>query len=208
MDEIRDMLRVVDRVPAPDLSDDIWRRVAEPADRSVGVRMRRFPRAFALAAGILLLIGVATGALLLAGDQGPADTGSVAADAGWLTDPAGTMTSCVEQFSVDALVSRSWAFSGMITAVEPPRDPESGAPEDLVTSVTFRVEHWYKGGPAETVTFLTYSTPASPSSDGQPDASIGARLLVSGDDRYIWGCGFTRPYTDENAALFEDAFPR
>ena len=42
--------------------------------------------------------------------------------------------------------------------------------------------------------------------DGSKDASVGAHLLVSGDDRYIWGCGFTRSYTDQDAALFEAAF--
>jgi hypothetical protein len=206
MVDVRELLKIVDRVPTPDLSAEVWRRVAEPTERSLGVQVRRAPRTLAVAASILLLVAGAAWALRSMSDAGrPTDGVAADADAGWLTDP--TATSCIEPFSIGTLSSRSWAFAGVITAVEPPGDLESGAPEDLVTSVTFRVERWYKGGSSGTTTFLTYSTPGGQSSDGRSDASIGARLLVSGEDRYIWGCGFTRPYTDENLALFEEAFP-
>lgn len=104
------------------------------------------------------------------------------------------------------LAGRSWAFDGTITEVVPPKDPESEKPEDIVTEVTFAVNHWYKGGSGEAVTVLTYNSPGSVASTEDVDPSIGARILASGEDVYLWGCGFSMAYTEENAQLFGQAF--
>ena len=45
------------------------------------------------------------------------------------------------------------------------------------------------------VTLKTYNIPGANMEDGAPDPSVGARILVSGEDVFIWGCGFTKPYT-------------
>ena len=146
----------------------------------------------------LLLVGCSSGGT---GNGGKSDA---AADASWLT--GGAAASCVEQFSVENLAGSSWAFDGTIAEVVPPKDLESDKPEDIQTTVTFDVSHWYTGASGQTVTLKTYNTPGTVGQEGGPDPSIGARLLVSGEDVYIWGCGFTKPYTEDNAKLFERAF--
>jgi hypothetical protein len=120
--------------------------------------------------------------------------------ASWPLDSANS--SCVEQFSEDTLASRSWAFDGTIERVVVPEDPESQAP----TEVVFTVNRWYKGGSGSTITVKTYSRPGSVDSADGPDPSIGARVLASGEDVYLWSCGFSVPYTTENAVLFARVF--
>ena len=120
--------------------------------------------------------------------------------AGWLL--RGGAASCVEQFSENTLAKRSWAFDGTIQRVAVPDDPESQAPTDVV----FAVNRWYKGGSGSTVTVKTYSRPGGVDSAGGPDPAIGARILASGEDVYLWPCGFSLPYTADNAALFARVF--
>lgn len=138
------------------------------------------------------------------GDSGGGPKRETAPTADWLV--AGSAASCVESFSVENLAGRSWAFDGTITNVVPPKDPESEKPEDVVTEVTFAVDRWYKGGTGTTVTVLTYNSPGSVTSIGDIDPSIGARILASGEDVYLWGCGFSMVYTEENAQVFGQAF--
>ena len=33
----------------------------------------------------------------------------------------------------------------------------------------------------------------------------GERILASGDDGFLWGCGFSMPYSDQDAVVFEAA---
>lgn len=138
------------------------------------------------------------------GDSGDGPGRETAPRADWLL--TGSAASCVEQFSVENLARRSWAFDGTITQVVPPKDPHGEKPEDIVTKVTFMVNRWYEGGQGETVTVLTYNSPGSVTSTANVDPSIGARILASGEDVYVWGCGFSMVYTEENAELFERAF--
>jgi len=206
MTDLRELFKSVDRVPTPDLTDDVWARVARLVDeRPVAVLQgRRIHRALAVAAGFALFLGASSLALnLLREPGGSADPAVAKAD--WLTTGT-SMASCVEPFSVEALGSRSWAFDGVIVAIELPEDPEGGDPGDMVTSVTFRVEHWYVGGSGDTITLKTYNTPGTVTSVGGPDPSIGARILASGEDEYIWSCGFSKEYAAENTAIFQEAF--
>ena len=146
-------------------------------------------------------------AVVLAGcAEGGSDSGSrgPAPRADWLLAEEGA--SCVEEFTVENLAGRSWAFDGTITEVVPPRDPEGAKPADIVTHVTFEVNRWYKGGSGASVTVLTYASPGSVTSADDVDPSLGARILASGEDRYLWGCGFSMLYTKESARLFEEAF--
>ena len=131
--------------------------------------------------------------------SGPA-TGNPASRADWLLDDA--TASCVEQVGQETLAHRSWAFDGTIERVTVPDDAESQSP----TEVVFTVHHWYKGGSGPTSTVKTYTRPGSIGSDGGPDPSVGARILASGDDVYVWSCGFSVPYTDENAQMFTRVF--
>jgi hypothetical protein len=206
MIDLRGELRSVDQVPAPDLTDDVWAKVATPRRNPLldeGVQGRGTRGLLVAAAGIIVLIVAVVGWMTLRNSDDPVRAG---ADASWLTGNGTTQGSCVEQFSVDALASRSWAFDGTITEVVPAKDLESGAPEDIVTSVTFRVDRWYKGGSGDTVTVKTYNIPGVQASNEGPDPSVGARILASGEDDYIWGCGFSKPFSEENAGLFAQAF--
>lgn len=132
------------------------------------------------------------------GGRGPAPR------ADWLVED--NAARCVEEFSVENLGRRSWAFDGTVSDVIPPRDPEGNSPEDIVTRVTFSVNRWYKGGHSDTITVLTYHAPGVVSSVDNVDAAMGARILASGEDEYLWACGFSMPYTRENARLFRRAF--
>jgi hypothetical protein len=118
------------------------------------------------------------------------------------TGGTGTSTgSCVEPFSRESLARRDFAFDGTISDVAVSDDSE------LPTEVTFVVDRWYKGDGGGSVTLKTYERPGTVSSAGGPELAVGTRLLASGDDVFLWGCGFTLPYDSANAALFEDAFP-
>lgn len=124
--------------------------------------------------------------------------------AGWVLDDSAAR--CVELVSPETLAARDWAFDGTITEVhvpEPdPEDPRGGQP----TEVVFSVIHWYKGGTGTAATVKTYNRPGTVSSVGGPDPSVGLRLLASGDDAFLWSCGFSVSYSDEGAADFAEAF--
>ena len=126
-------------------------------------------------------------------------------NANWLVGTS-SAASCVEEFTVANLAKRSWAFDGTVIEVIPPKDEESENPDDIVTTVRFKVNRWYRGGRGGTFSALTYESPGSVSSVGGVDTAIGARILASGEDKYLWACGFSKVYTPKNARLFERAF--
>jgi len=205
MADLHERFRRVDRIPAPDLSEELWARASQREDDTVVALDRARPRGIlvAAAAAFTLLAGLVTGAALLR----DADVAVVATgDASWLTDGSSSTLSCAEEFTPENLARRSWAFSGTIVEVVLPVDVESPNPDDQLTLVTFRVDRWYTGGSSETVTVKTSNVPGGVSMNGDADPSIGARLLASGEDEFLWGCGFTMPYTEQDAAVFATAF--
>jgi hypothetical protein len=139
----------------------------------------------AVAAGVLLVAGAVSAVVLRGGPSGEAP--------GPVNGPGPALGSCVEQFSVETLAGRDFAFDGTVSAV--------------VTMVTFQVRHWYKGGSGDSVTLKTYEQPGAITSiEGSLDLSVGTRLLAAGDDDFLWSCGFSMPYTESNARLFSRAF--
>ncbi len=88
-------------------------------------------------------------------------------------------------------------------SVTPPANPESEDPNDQATFVEFEVSRWYTGGSGATVIVKTYGTPRE---RVLHDLSVGARGLASGEDEYLWGCGFSMPFSEDNARLFDRAF--
>ena len=206
MADLHERFRRTDRIPAPDLSEELWARASQREDDTVVVFDRARPRGRALvavAAAFTLLAGLVVGATLLRdADETVVATG----DASWLTDGSSSTLSCVEEYTPENLARRSWAFDGTIVEVVPPVDLESPNPDDQVTSVTFRVNNWYTGGSGESVTVKTSNVPGGVTMNGDADPSIGARLLASGEDEYLWGCGFTMPYTEQDAAVFAAVF--
>lgn len=159
-------------------------------------------RSAVMAAAAAGVIGVGTiSAVVLTGGPSDGPSGS--------TDGRGGGTvlgSCAEPFSVESLAARGFAFDGTITEVVPPADPEAVGPA-AAAEVVFEVHRWYAGGGGDTITLKTYELPGVISSvEGSLDLSVGSRLLASGDDVFLWSCGFSMPWTEASAQLFEDAF--
>jgi hypothetical protein len=191
---LQDRFREVDAIPTP------WDERARTLPAPVPLETR--PRhGFALAAAVAAVaIVAAIGLVVSSADR---DTEAPRADASWLV--AQGIGSCVEQYSVGTLAERGYAFEGVITDVAGPSDPSSPDPADPTTTVTFEVVRWFWGGSGPSAERRTYSLA---SSAGELDASIGARLLVAGDEDFIWSCGFTQPATDTARSDYEAAAGR
>lgn len=137
-----------------------------------------------------LLIGVIAAAACGRGYEAAPDT----------QPPATANTSsgsCVEQYSPENLRKRDYAFDGTVRAIDP------GA-EDQPDRVTFDVREWLKGGMGDESVRKAYGFTAVTSAGGSPHA-VGERLLVAGDDDFLWECGFTRPYHQAAAEEWKDA---
>lgn len=126
-----------------------------------------------------------SGAPLVVGEQSGAVSG-------------GTGGLCVEQYSIENLRKREFAFDGLVRSVVP--DAETGSDK-----VTFTVTTWYKGGPGREVT-LDATAALTPNSAGGPMMTPGTRLLVSGDETFVWLCGFSRAWSAGEAAQWRAAF--
>jgi len=140
----------------------------------------------------------------------------VARRSGALPDGAAARSGdCVEEYSLETLPGRDFAFDGTVVAIE-----QGGAGEaDLgYPSVTFQVHNWFRGGDVPTVT-LAMPAPfqlrgGDTSSEAGPSYVVGTRLLVSGEprwdgeplrDAFAWTCGFTRYYDETTAARWQAA---
>lgn len=193
---LKERFEEVDRVPTP--WDDMPTGVEEIRHRS--------PRRTVAAASLLAasLAAAAVLGIVLVDRNAPGITPKPVSDASWLVGE--TVGSCVEQYSPQTLPNREWAFEGVIAAVESPVDsPAEPTSEEAgmgTTTVTFDVERWFWGGTGDTVSLRTY---AAPSSAGEVEGSVGAHLLASGDAEFLWGCGFTQPFSDGVLQEFRSA---
>jgi hypothetical protein len=192
---LQDRFRRVDAIPTP--WDERARALPQPVP--VGTKPHR---GFALtAAAAAVAIVAVIGAVVVSGDN--SDTEAPRADASWLV--AQGSGSCVERYSVETLADRGYAFEGVITDVAGPSDPTSPDPGGQTTTVSFDVVRWFWGGSGPSATRRTYSVA---SSAGELDASIGARLLVAGDEDFIWACGFSQQATETARSDYEAAAGR
>ena len=130
--------------------------------------------------------------------EGPDQAGDEA-----LVDPivaeGNGLGSCAFEFSVDTLAERQFAFEGTVTEIREPGATD--APYEIV----FEVARWFNGGEASTTTVRTYDVSGT-SLAGDLGLAVADRVLASGDEDFLWGCGFSMPYSDADAALFEQAF--
>ena len=108
-----------------------------------------------------------------------------------------TTGSCVEQYSLENLKKRDFAFDGTV------QDIKKGT-EDQPDRITFDVKQWYEGGQGTSAELKAYGFTAITSAGGSPHA-VGQRLLVAGDEDFVWECGFTQPYDASVAADWENA---
>jgi hypothetical protein len=106
--------------------------------------------------------------------------------------------SCAERFSVRTLSERRFAFDGTVTEI---REVAADAPYE----VEFAVARWYVGGDGPSAVVRTYNVTGGSLAEDLALAA-GGRILASGDDDFLWGCGFSMPFSEENASLFEQAF--
>jgi hypothetical protein len=105
--------------------------------------------------------------------------------------PDSSIASSCAQFDLTFLRRMPVAFQG--TAVEV-----------ADTSVVLRVDHWFRGGSADTTT-VRVSRPGPDSSEGV-DFTTGKTYLVSAQDGTVNSCGYTGELTDDLLALFDKAF--
>jgi hypothetical protein len=183
---LKDRFREVDRVPTP------WDEAAPEVNHVADRRSSRTTVLGLLAASLAVVALAVVFVNIEPKGAGP--------DASWLLGE--TQVRCVEHYSPSTLQNRSWAFEGVITAVEGPADPTGEDSGQGASTVTFEVDRWFWGGSGEQIPLRTS---ASPSSVGDVDDSVGAHLLVSGDEDFMWPCGFTRPFTEVALEEFEAA---
>ncbi|MGH2636968.1 MAG: hypothetical protein ACRDHU_12595 [Actinomycetota bacterium] len=158
------------------------------------------------------VLGAALAGLVLAGCSNADEGGSVpsgeasdqtAGDEA-LVDPiiaeGNGLGSCAFEFSVDTLAEREFAFEGTVTEI---REPEA---MDAPYQVDFEVARWFTGGETTNVTLGTYDVSGT-SLAGDLGLAVGDHVLASGDDEFLWGCGFSMTYSDDSADVFEQAFP-
>jgi hypothetical protein len=101
-----------------------------------------------------------------------------------------SMAMCM-QFSVDILADFPVAFEGTVESVTDGQ-------------VTLRVDRWYRGGDATTVTLMSSST--SVALVGGADFRAGGQYLVTASDGAVSVCGYTGEATPELRAYFDQAF--
>lgn len=114
--------------------------------------------------------------------------------------------SCIDTYSLDALAERDFAFDGTVVELQP-ADPDGDDPSSFTDRVRFEVHTWFAGGDADTVELQASgfgSQATTSAAEGFGD--VGDRLLVAGDDDFVWGCGFTQVYDADTAADWDRTF--
>ncbi|KGN32192.1 hypothetical protein N802_11205 [Knoellia sinensis KCTC 19936] len=124
------------------------------------------------------------------------------------------MASCVEGYSPAALSGRAFAFDGVVVEIGPSVS-DRGDLDLNYPGVTFKVQEWFSGGRADTVTVdLPVANTVAYGEIPEDAYGVGTRLLVSGEPRWdgspldapiAWACGFTRYYDPETAAAWRAA---
>jgi hypothetical protein len=107
----------------------------------------------------------------------------------------GPMAMCI-QFDEQMLLDQHYAFDGTLVSANPDG-----------TNAVFEVHRWFKGGEGATVTLsaeglLLENSVALVGATLQ----IGERYLVSGQDGFVWACGFTVTYDTELADHWAELF--
>ena len=142
--------------------------------------------------------------------SGPPEGMETSSDTSSSTDIA---TSCIEVYSPETLVNRSFAFDGTVASIEERTDPKLPAGEGQTPWVTFDVNEWFLGGSGNTVGIWMGQLNVETSA-GSVSAEVGTRLLVSGEPRWggepledplAWTCGFTQEWSEAAAAEWKAA---
>lgn len=154
---------------------------------------RRRPLLLA-AAAVVLVAGVGIGIAAVKGGSDGTTIGGGPAPVPAVTlalpqsDP---LTSICTPFDPAGLAAQQVAFAGTVTAVDAGR-------------VTLKVDRWYRGGSAPTVT-ITVPEGFTAALDGV-DFAAGRTYLVSATDGVVGSCGNSGEATPELTAIFDRAF--
>ncbi|MDH3606373.1 MAG: hypothetical protein OER12_05200 [Acidimicrobiia bacterium] len=167
-----------------------------------------FQPAWAASAAVALVAGVVGTVALLGGSPSdPPDTQTVPTNQTPPTAAAAPIAgACVEQYDLETLANRDFAFDGTVTSVDGDQ-------------VTFLVNQWFRGDQVTEVTLTaTGLTGGALTEEGVPleeeVTSIGGgltlvdgeRFLVAGSDIFVWSCGFTQSYDPAVAADWAAVF--
>jgi len=191
-DEAMKELRAANSAVAPELDAKGLTMYEQITSGETTIKVPAWKR-WPVAAGAFAAVGaLAVAAVILVSGGGNGD-GNTAAnpDTDPTMGPDVSLGSCIG-YTVEELQLREFAFAGTATEVG-----------DGV--ITFEVDEVYNGNPGETIT-LEGDTSLMNSMYTDFQFEVGEQYLVSGEDIFAWGCGFTRPYTEELAAEWEAAF--
>ena len=196
------------------------RIVATPRDRGAATThpRRRRPLAFAVAAGVAVVVaGASVAGVVFVQRDRPVVSSHATASArqtpGHRGDAFGTngqSQSCVARYGRKALAGAGFAFDGTVESI----GKRHGGDAYPYAPVTFVVQHWYRGGSAGRVT-VSMLPPGHVTSVGNAVYGVGSRLLVAGAPRHgddptvdpvAWACGFTRWYTEDDARVWGQVF--
>jgi hypothetical protein len=178
-------------------------------------RVRALP-ALATAFALVIVLGgglVFASAMGLFGGAAPGnDPGLLAMDQ---TGP-GLSAMCMEVYSPETIVNRSFAFDGTVRNIEIKEVPGDFGGFEAYW-VTLDVDRWYAGGDGDEVSLWMGSRWIAESDtfdESNEPFGLGSRLLVSGEpleegsaELMAWtACGFTKVHTPEMANEWEAAF--
>lgn len=119
-----------------------------------------------------------------------------------MSDADPPAASCAVHYP-DELPEQPIALDGTILSVQREAYDEdaAGAP----VTVELRVNEAFRGDLGETLTVRTWDF-TNPGASREPD-SLGVRLLAAmTDSRDLMACGFTRPYSEQDAQAWREAF--
>ena len=182
-----DALRAANPVPDDQLPPASLARLrARVYEDAMGINAARPHRALRFGRGHGILAAAAIAIALVVGLN--AGTGLVP---GPTTGPGIGM--CIEQYSIETLAHRAFAFDGMVTAIDGDR-------------VTFAIGTSYRGLQGSSVTLdAPGMTGTGITPGGGPNLEVGARYLVAGEGTFAWACGFTQPYDAGVASAWSTA---
>ncbi len=149
------------------------------------------------------LIGMIALGVLLAACGGLGDIAGSDATVQWPETSEDTSAgSCVYKYPED-LEERPYAFDGTVVSVSRGEYVEDAGSTPLELRV--QINEAFNGDLSDTVTVHTWDF-SSPESGDTVDL-VGARILAAtGDTMDLMGCGFTRPYSVEDAELWRTTF--
>ncbi len=186
---LRDIDPQPDHQLSPDVSGRLWARIEErivtdttsPASRPSVFSPRRL--LFAVSGASAVAAAVAVAVLVNTSPAAPTGPSVPLGDA---------MAMCLDAESAGTIADRDFAFDGTVTAI---------GDEERVTFTVNRVFVGDVGG--ETTLVATGMAAGHLTSNGGPGMEVGGRYLVSGDEDFVWSCGFTQTYSDALAAEWD-----